>query len=294
MKTRQKLALMALSAFERDGYADFTFTNLNAVAKNDFFKNSIKELQRMKLIEDCTTNGYAKHIKINKVLDCPNFIWEENLDIRSKEYLIELLDQLTEWGEVVTYNTVKDKKIENQGYTRNQLLGGISYVKKTIESNAHLEKDDKGYKIYNRSSKTEPKCIYCGESDVKKFNTSKSICIDCYNKHLRDIIPLEERLYKRGKQNAQSQGYEYNLDIKYIRELLDKQDNKCIYSGTEFKNNFRDKLTYPTIDRIDSSKGYIKGNVYICTLIVNMMKNNLSIEQFKMIITQIYNNLNNF
>lgn len=74
MKTRQKLALMALSAFEKDGYADFTFTNLNAVAKNDFFKNSIKGLQRMKLIEDCTTNGYAKHIKINKVLDCPNFI----------------------------------------------------------------------------------------------------------------------------------------------------------------------------------------------------------------------------
>lgn len=74
MKTRQKLILMVLSAFEKDGYADFIFTNLHDVAKNEFFKIGIKELEKMKMIEDCTTNGYAKHIKINKVLECPNFI----------------------------------------------------------------------------------------------------------------------------------------------------------------------------------------------------------------------------
>lgn len=293
MKTRQKLILMVLSAFEKDGYADFIFTNLHDVAKNEFFKIGIKELEKMKMIEDCTTNGYAKHIKINKVLECPNFIWNNDLDINSKEYLIDLLDQIKEWGEVVTFSTIKDKKIEKLGYNRDKLLKNVENIKKTIESEAHLEKDDKGYKIYYKSN-SETKCIYCGETDPNKFGNTKTICKECHKKHLRDLLPLEERLYNRSKHNAQSQGYEYNLDIKYIKDLLIKQNYKCIYSGVKFKNNFRDKLTYPTIDRINSNEGYIKGNVCICTFIANMMKNNLTTEQFKDLVSKIYNNLNNF
>lgn len=293
MKTRQKLILMVLSAFEKDGYADFIFTNLHDVAKNEFFKIGIKELEKMKMIEDCTTNGYAKHIKINKVLECPNFIWNNDLDINSKEYLIDLLDQIKEWGEVVTFSTIKDKKIEKLGYNRDKLLKNVENIKKTIESEAHLEKDYKGYKIYYKSN-SETKCIYCGETDPNKFGNTKTICKECHKKHLRDLLPLEERLYNRSKHNAQSQGYEYNLDIKYIKDLLIKQNYKCIYSGVKFKNNFRDKLTYPTIDRINSNEGYIKGNVCICTFIANMMKNNLTTEQFKDLVSKIYNNLNNF
>lgn len=156
-----------------------------------------------------------------------------------------------------------------------------------------IEKDDKGYKIYYKSN-SETKCIYCGETDPNKFGNTKTICKECHKKHLRDLLPLEERLYNRSKHNAQSQGYEYNLDIKYIKDLLIKQNYKCIYSGVKFKNNFRDKLTYPTIDRINSNEGYIKGNVCICTFIANMMKNNLTTEQFKDLVSKIYNNLNNF
>lgn len=80
----------------------------------------------------------------------------------------------------------------------------------------------------------------------------------------------------------------------YIKDLLIKQNYKCIYSGIGFQNNFRDKLAYPTIDRIDSNNGYVKGNVCICTFIVNMMKNNLTVDQFKDLVTKIYNNLDNF
>lgn len=82
------------------------------------------------MIEDCTTNGYAKHIKINKVLECPNFIWNSDLSINIKEYLIDLLDQIKEWGEVVTFNTLKDKKIEKCGYNRDELLKTTTYIKK--------------------------------------------------------------------------------------------------------------------------------------------------------------------
>ena len=82
--------------------------------------------------------------------------------------------------------------------------------------------------------------------------------------------------------------------MEYIQELLNKQDYKCCYSGIVFSNNKKDKTTYPTIDRIDSTKGYVEGNVCICTWLVNTMKSNLTVDQFKDIITKIYNNKNNF
>jgi len=47
------------------------------------------------------------------------------------------------------------------------------------------------------------------------------------------------------------------------------------------------------VDRIDSSKGYIKGNIVICEDKINVMKSNLSIKEFKERIVNIYNNLNN-
>lgn len=107
-------------------------------------------------------------------------------------------------------------------------------------------------------------------------------------------MTFEENLYKRSRNNSVNLKLEYTLDKAFIKELLEKQQYKCKYSGIKFENNFHNKLTYPTIDRIDSSKGYTKDNVCICTQMVNIMKNVLSISQFKDLVAKIYNNLNNF
>ena len=72
------------------------------------------------------------------------------------------------------------------------------------------------------------------------------------------------------------------------------QNNTCFYSGVTFENNFNDKLTYPTLDRVDSSKGYVKGNVVLCTWITNTMKSDLTLKQFKDTIVKIYENKDNF
>lgn len=59
-----------------------------------------------------------------------------------------------------------------------------------------------------------------------------------------------------------------------------------------FRNPFS-KDYRPSVDRIDSNKGYIKGNIVICEDKINVMKSNLSIKEFKERIVNIYNNLNN-
>lgn len=193
------------------------------------------------------------------------------------------------------YNIIKDKRLYALGYDRDLLLNNTKYISKKICVSGELIKDEYGYKVINRTVKLDYCCIYCGTKNSEDFDFgNKTVCKNCRKKLLREEISLEERLYRRSKQNAGSIKAEYNLDILYIKQLLEAQQYKCKYSGIKFENNFHNKLTYPTIDRIDSSKGYIKGNVCICTYMINIMKNTLNLDQFKDLILKIHNNINNF
>jgi hypothetical protein len=74
---------------------------------------------------------------------------------------------------------------------------------------------------------------------------------------------------------------EVKIDIIYAWELFLKQDRKCALSG---ENIYFPKVTKESgtasLDRIDSSKGYIKGNVQWVHKHINLMKNRLTQERF--------------
>jgi hypothetical protein len=55
----------------------------------------------------------------------------------------------------------------------------------------------------------------------------------------------------------------------------------CPYLGIKLSTNINDCFSpnYFTIDRIDSSKGYIKGNIQVISRLANTMKNNATIEE---------------
>ena len=75
-------------------------------------------------------------------------------------------------------------------------------------------------------------------------------------------------LHAKRAENLKTDIAGYNLTVEYIQELLDNQNYKCYYTNVDLK--IGSKLTNPTLDRIYSNKGYIKGNV--CTEIANIMK----------------------
>ena len=49
----------------------------------------------------------------------------------------------------------------------------------------------------------------------------------------------------------------------------------------------------PSIDRIDSNKGYIKGNVRIISLRANMMKNDANLQELEEFCKNVLNYINN-
>lgn len=69
-----------------------------------------------------------------------------------------------------------------------------------------------------------------------------------------------------------------NITIEYVWKLFLKQNKRCALSGEiltfpKLNTNVEFKKSTASLDRIDSSKGYVKGNVQWVHKDVNIMKN---------------------
>ena len=83
-------------------------------------------------------------------------------------------------------------------------------------------------------------------------------------------------------QSAADRKLEFNLSFESVKTLLKFQT--CYYTGRKFDN---DGPYARSIDRINSSKGYIEGNVVSCTVDINGKKSNLSDDEIELLYTKI-------
>jgi hypothetical protein len=104
-----------------------------------------------------------------------------------------------------------------------------------------------------------------------------------YHKKREDPIT---RMLKGAKSRAYADKREFNIDASDL--IL---PNRCPYLGIEFEQrDSNGKLILQTcysIDRIDSSKGYIKGNVQILSVKANRMKSDATISDMIVFATNI-------
>ena len=87
---------------------------------------------------------------------------------------------------------------------------------------------------------------------------------------------IPKDFYSNVKRGAKSRNIDFNITIEYLWELLLKQGYKCALSGLDLqfgekrKDNQNKSIS---LDRIDSSVGYIYGNVQFIHKHINIMKN---------------------
>lgn len=84
----------------------------------------------------------------------------------------------------------------------------------------------------------------------------------------------EKAILLRAKQRAKQKDFEFSLDAVDIVIPL-----RCPILDIEIIRNKSIKANSPSLDRIDNTKGYIKGNIMVISNKANTMKNNATPEE---------------
>ena len=93
------------------------------------------------------------------------------------------------------------------------------------------------------------------------------------------------KYFNRIKSSAKTRKIEFDVTVEYISNLLINQNFLCALSGLPIKIVYPNKHqkveeTTASLDRIDSSRGYVEGNVQWVHKWVNLMKLDHTEEEF--------------
>jgi len=80
---------------------------------------------------------------------------------------------------------------------------------------------------------------------------------------------------------------DFDIDLDYVCELWDSQKGKCNISGISMTHQFND-LKAVSIDRIDSEKGHVKGNIQLVCQFINYAKRHHSNKAIQAIVGEIH------
>lgn len=79
------------------------------------------------------------------------------------------------------------------------------------------------------------------------------------------------------KNKAKARGLEFKITPEYVWNIFELQKGKCALSGVELDfGTHKEDYGIASLDRIDSDKGYIKGNIQWVHRDVNFMKQSMS------------------
>ena len=131
------------------------------------------------------------------------------------------------------------------------------------------------------TSVTEKKCNRCKNTKtIDNFNKHVHKK-DGYNPECKQCIHERyttfEYRFKSWRWNAKKRGIKFELDIEDIENL----PMVCFYTGKKLTlKSYRNNTL--SLDRLDSSVGYTRDNVVFCCEVINYMKRELSVGEFKM------------
>lgn len=175
-----------------------------------------------------------------------------------------------------------------------------------IDINQYINKEINGVlvikevKSVGKGTRIRGKCLSCNK--YKEFNFSqllhrkgKNSC-GCRKHALGNKSPrwkgyeeISAVIFNQLKRNAKLRKLEFKITIREIWNLFLRQKRKCALSGVDLKFGLnRFDLTTASLDRIDSSKGYLLNNVQWVHRDINYMKQEFNNKQFVCLCKKIY------
>ncbi len=133
-------------------------------------------------------------------------------------------------------------------------------------------------------------------SDIRKHKTKSCGCFrKSFNKaspKWRGVGEISQSIFYSLKRGAESRNLEFLITLEDIWNLFIKQNRRCFFTNRElnFPSGRRIYNGTASLDRIDSSKGYILNNIQWVHKDINYMKQEMNNEEFLLTIKEIYNN----
>ncbi len=120
----------------------------------------------------------------------------------------------------------------------------------------------------------------CGkEKDINSSGIKAGIVVSCgcyrMEKNFKGCGDLSQSYWHKVEKAAHQRGYEFTITLKEAWDIFIQQDKKCALSGVPllmFTNNDKYYLQTASLDRIDSTKGYVSGNIQWVHKRVNFLK----------------------
>lgn len=151
-----------------------------------------------------------------------------------------------------------------------------------------------------RMEAQQKQCTRCGIAkpfsefirSSRNKNGLNSHCKQCNrtrNQQYRKSNPVKGQTYKMfrdARLRAEDKKLPFDIDVEYVRSLV---VSRCPVFGTHLEwsaqrgNGPIPIESSPSLDRIDPTKGYIKGNVWIISYKANVIKNNATHEELKLV-----------
>lgn len=145
-------------------------------------------------------------------------------------------------------------------YNRNIRLGKRNFCSRSCAAS------------FNNKNRSKKQSLHSNSEENKSH--LKSIC---------DNKKDEYTLFRYTLRNAKKRFKKFNLTLECLKSLWEEQKGICPYSKVSlvlptYKDTVKDIRYRASLDRIDSSKGYIKGNVQFISTSINYLKGEMSHE----------------
>ena len=147
-------------------------------------------------------------------------------------------------------------------------------------------------------------CGCCGQSkELSEFHLDSQTvsgyacyCKDCAKGKAAEAYKIRsessdwklKQTLKASKNRARAKGLEHTLTLYNLKELY-PEDNKCPVFGFELSwGHPRDNS--PSLDRIDSTKGYTYENCQVISNRANKLKNDATLEELELLVNYLKEN----
>lgn len=131
-------------------------------------------------------------------------------------------------------------------------------------------------------------CKLCLNPSSKTSKFSSHWYKERFSQEELDLFSKLKNLCTKAK--LRKQDFDPEVNWEYLFDLWENQNGKCAYSGLSLSIETNHPHTV-SLDRIDSDKGYERGNLQLLSFTVNRMKMDLNEEDFLEICGHVANNL---